>query len=300
MDLQQIDQAIESYQTVLDDGDVSRLKFFRGLWDVQETFAQRIDVAAQDLPSAKKAEQWYWDEKPFFLMEPVVVDKELFVEALEAVAQYLAHEGGFEQSAAEALLNVNWADVISKTDLALAGKDPSIYLERSMDVLDKYEESVLKIATLALAFALKPFLEGRAHAIMNMLAEELKEGNTVHDKPIQCPACGGHAIASYVGAMPSSHGNGRLLYCGLCGTQWEYERIRCACCGTRNQGKLHYYHIEGDEAHRLHNCDNCGDYMRTAFQDNMITSLNFEVEDVVMARLDKVAHDSRLSMNKEA
>ena len=63
-------------------------------------------------------------------------------------------------------------------------------------------------------------------------------------------------------------------------------------CGTRNQGNLHYFNIEGDEGHRIGTCDECGSYIRTRFAgegDNAPYSP--EVEDVVMARLDAVAMD---------
>ena len=63
-------------------------------------------------------------------------------------------------------------------------------------------------------------------------------------------------------------------------------------CGTRNQGNLHYFNIEGDEGHRIGTCDECGSYIRTCFAgegDNAPYSP--EVEDVVMARLDAVAMD---------
>ena len=72
----------------------------------------------------------------------------------------------------------------------------------------------------------------------------------------------------------------------------EFDRIRCPRCGTRNQGNLHYFNIEGDEGHRIGTCDECGSYIRTRFAgegDNAPYSP--EVEDVVMARLDAVAMD---------
>ena len=146
-----------------------------------------------------------------------------------------------------------------------------------------------------LSFALRPMLQSAAASIMKELSATVKEGNTLHDKPLSCPVCGSKATASYVGETPSSQGKGRMLYCGTCGTEWEFERIRCASCGTQNQGHLNYFHVEGDEAHRLHNCKECGDYMRTVFQDEIEVPFVFEVEDVVMARLDMVAHDERFA-----
>ena len=65
--------------------------------------------------------------------------------------------------------------------------------------------------------------------------------------------------------------------------------MRCARCGTRNQGHLHYFNVEGDDSHRIATCDECGGYMRTVFQDDALVPFSFDVEDVVMARLDSIA-----------
>jgi FdhE protein len=122
---------------------------------------------------------------------------------------------------------------------------------------------------------------------------DLVEGNKTHNKPVMCPSCGAYASAAYVGPTPSDNGNGRMLYCASCGTQWEYERLRCAHCGLQSPEKLNYFHVEGDDVHRLQMCSECGYYLRTVFLENLKVPFSFEVEDVILARLDKVAHDSR-------
>ena len=67
--------------------------------------------------------------------------------------------------------------------------------------------------------------------------------------------------------------------------------MRCARCGTRNQAHLHFFNIEGDDAHRIATCDECGGYMRTLYSDDALAPCSYEVEDVVMARLDAIAND---------
>ena len=101
--------------------------------------------------------------------------------------------------------------------------------------------------------------------------------------------CGGEAGAARVGVTKHSDGRGKELWCPQCGAVWEFERVRCARCGTQNQSHLHYFNIEGDDAHRLATCDECGGFMRTVYQDSALAPFAFEVEDVVMARLDLLA-----------
>ncbi|WP_371298187.1 formate dehydrogenase accessory protein FdhE [Paraeggerthella sp.] len=74
------------------------------------------------------------------------------------------------------------------------------------------------------------------------------------------------------------------------GTAWDFERVRCARCGTQNQAHLHYFNVEGDDAHRIATCDECGGYVRTVYQEDVLAPFSFEVEDVVMARLDLIAY----------
>lgn len=78
---------------------------------------------------------------------------------------------------------------------------------------------------------------------------------------------------------------------------WEFERVRCVRCGTRNQGHLHYHSIEGDDAHRIQSCDECGGYIRSVFEEDelQLAPFSFEVEDVVMTRLDVIAADPSIA-----
>jgi FdhE protein len=80
-----------------------------------------------------------------------------------------------------------------------------------------------------------------------------------------------------------------VLWCAQCGTAWEFERVRCACCGTQNHEHLHYEGIEGDEAHQLHVCDECGARVPTVFVGNDLAPFSYEVEEVVSARLAALA-----------
>lgn len=78
---------------------------------------------------------------------------------------------------------------------------------------------------------------------------------------------------------------------------WEFERVRCVRCGTRNRGHLHYHSIEGDDAHRIQSCDECGGYICSVFEEDelQLAPFSFEVEDVVMTRLDVIAADPSIA-----
>ena len=56
---------------------------------------------------------------------------------------------------------------------------------------------------------------------------------------------------------------------------------------------LHYFNVEGDDAHRIHKCDECNGYIRTVFIEDALRPFSHEVEEVVTAKLDAIARDPK-------
>lgn len=301
MDMERIASALEAYKARLEEKDCRPLELFEGIWEIQGRHsALAAEKSAYPLPSTEAAEHWYWQERPFLLMAPVGIDRDAFVAALEDISCYLADNGGLEERTAKSMRSFDWHGLVDSTDAALAGHDPQAYADTFCALAEEHSGSALQpeVAFVVLRLALRPMLEHATSALMASLGSVLRKGNLAHSKPLHCPGCGSEAAAAFVGETPSVQGNGRLLYCGTCGTSWEFERIRCPRCGTRNQGRLHYFHIEGDEAHRLQACDECGGYTRTVFQESLDAPFAFEVEDLVMTPLDRVANDPRFESRK--
>lgn len=188
----------------------------------------------------------------------------------------------------------------------LAGSDPADYLALVARWLEAGEVPGADLVVMALSLALRALLEPAQTAAMAAEHKAALAGYTTHAKPLRCPCCGGEPTLAYVGPTEASSGNGRILYCGQCGATWEVERVRCPHCGSRSQDKLHYVSVEGDEAHRIYACEECGRYTRTFFAPDATAGPSGsntsarealglgaafvpEVEDVVMATLDAVA-----------
>lgn len=295
MDLRKIDWALEAYRQTLGEDDIRRLAFFRGLWALQQGHIDSADASGDyQMPDKARAERWYWGEKPLFLMAPVIVDNSRLAAAAQDCATYIAENAGLEPESAAQLAAYNWHSLIEGSDSAMAGKNPASWLARTQQLALEtgpgQEAPIGVLLGVVLACALRTVLEPAASKVAAILDVEDPERTHVH--PLRCPTCGTHATVGFVGPLHATEGNARLLYCSTCGTTWEFERIRCGRCGSRVQRKLHYCHIEGDGAHRLHLCDECGDYLRTVFGNESPAPLSFEVEDVVMSRLDMVAHTS--------
>lgn len=288
MNLKAIDAAIAAYRTNLDEGDVSRLAFFRELWGVQDEEAARAAVG-YDVPDADSLKAWARAGEPVLSHVPAKIDAGALAGAMARLAEVLAVRGGFAASTSEALSRTNWERMVAASDLALAGSDPAAYVESFAELLedDGMDEDAARIGAMATALALRALLEGPATAV------ERARRDAGADEPhsVRCPVCGGGAAVAQVSGASAGQGRAKRLWCPQCGCAWEFERVRCSRCGTRNQAHLHYFNVEGDEAHRIGTCDECGGYIRTVYADDALAPFSFEVEDVVMARLDAIARD---------
>ncbi len=306
MNLQQIDAVTRAYAGRLDEADLARIGFFRGIWEIQAKAEDLVEQGGPyQLPDIEDLDRWYWDEeRSIFSQAPVAIDAPLMAQTARQIAAYIASSGSFDAAVTDALAQVDWeallagagdgkaAGTAGATLAELAGSDPAAFLEAAYAELSSRGEEVAAVGAMVLSLALRAMLEPAQQAIGSALHRRVAGEYILHRKPLRCPCCASEATLAYVGPTDASDGNGRRLHCSQCGCDWEFERIRCPRCGTRREESLRYVSLEGDDAHRLYVCDECGGYVRTRFVDPA-TLLPFspEVEDVVMATLDAVAQD---------
>lgn len=289
MNLKQIDAAMKGYEGSLDEASAARLAFFRKLWDVLAPCADRADARGYEPPPASRLRALRRAGETVFSEAPVEVDAASFADALERLGACALEHEGFSSGFRAALERVRWDRVLAASPLPVAGRDPAAYLEALADVLmdDGMGASDARTASILASLALRSQLEAAAAKAV----EAIGRAKAREPHPTSCPVCGGLPGLGRVGGESTTAGRGKMLWCPQCGATWEFERVRCARCGTRNQTHLHYFNIEGDEAHRLCTCDECGDYLRTVFVGDALGPFSFEVEDVVMAPLDAIALD---------
>ncbi len=296
MFIDQIEQAVELYCKDASAADQARLRFFEGLFKLQQARSDELSAAADDGEplSQSAADADYIAGRALLETCPVVLDPAKFATTCTAVANYLVEDAGLEPAVADALGAVNWNDFCAKADLALAGSDPSAFVDkclRSVEELGASAALPTSVFMMVPAFALRAHLQPQAEKLMGTVSKDAKTG--AHKRPLLCPVCGSVATASRVGPVTSLMGGTREQYCGTCGTVWPFDRVRCGVCGTHNQSHLHYFNEKRDFAHRLQSCDECGQYQRMVMQDEAPGPAVMEVEDVVMAKLDRIALDPR-------
>jgi FdhE protein len=101
--------------------------------------------------------------------------------------------------------------------------------------------------------------------------------------PGRCPFCHQRPAAGVL--RDAGQGTRRALVCGLCFTEWSFERIACPSCGERKFDELPVYTAEQVEGVRIEGCDTCVVYLKTidASKDGTIVPV---VDDLATLTLD--------------
>ncbi len=296
MDKRAIVEAVEAYKQGASPADAARLDFFEALFRLQQQRAELVGKGTQPpLLDSGRATEDYRSGTVLLGDAPASVDAGEFAETCRLVAAHLAENAGLDDAVAAALAAHDWATFVEKLDLAQAGSNPPQFVEDCLQNFDGFgigSALPASIVMMVVSFALRAHIQEVAADLFALVDDEAKDGPTaVH--PVSCPVCGSPAALSHVAMASGLDGRARRQYCSMCGTAWPYERMRCGVCGSENPTKLHYFNVEGDESHRLQNCDECGQYQRVFFEESLEIPVCLEVEDVVMAKLDHIALDPR-------
>lgn len=153
------------------------------------------------------------------------------------------------------------------------------------DLLDFYILPVL-------GYSLRTFLDGFAEQASRAITKY--DDVTVRDRPLRCPVCGGTPDFAAVYAT-ARNGNVKHLYCGVCGANWKFERIRCAACGSSVVSDLSYVHEEKDPSRRLHVCKACGEAVPTFFAPGGEESFSPEIERILVTGLEAAYAEERVN-----
>jgi FdhE protein len=103
-----------------------------------------------------------------------------------------------------------------------------------------------------------------------------------------CPACGAPPVASLVVGWPRAE-NARFCACSLCGTLWNYVRVKCTLCGSTKG--ISYRQIEGsDGLVRAETCQSCHGYVKI-LRHQQNPALDPFADDVATLALDLLVRE---------
>jgi FdhE protein len=135
------------------------------------------------------------------------------------------------------------------------------------------------LAATVLRFTLFPVLAA-ASAALAPLREGVSWGRGY------CPTCGSWPLLGEFRGLEQL----RFLRCGLCAAEWEFPRLRCPFCGTRDHDMLGYLHVEGQEARqRAATCEACRGYVKMVASLGALGGPQLFVADLATMHLDLVA-----------
>jgi FdhE protein len=101
-----------------------------------------------------------------------------------------------------------------------------------------------------------------------------------------CPTCGSWPLLGEFRGLEQT----RFLRCGMCAAEWEFPRLLCPFCGTRDHRLLGYLHVEGEESrYRAATCDACRGYVKMVSSLSALSGPQLLVMEVATTHLDLAA-----------
>lgn len=103
-----------------------------------------------------------------------------------------------------------------------------------------------------------------------------------------CPVCGGPSATTMVVGWQGAHG-ARYCGCALCGTLWNYVRIKCALCGST--AGISYQEVEGGAGTvKAETCKSCNGYVKILHQ-HKDPAVDVIADDVATLGLDLLVRE---------
>jgi FdhE protein len=104
-----------------------------------------------------------------------------------------------------------------------------------------------------------------------------------------CPVCGSPPATSMVVGWQGAHGT-RYCGCGLCGTLWNYVRIKCTLCAST--AGISYQEVEGGPGTvKAETCQSCHGYVKILHQ-HVDPAVDVIADDVASLGLDLLVREA--------
>ena len=101
-----------------------------------------------------------------------------------------------------------------------------------------------------------------------------------------CPTCGSWPLLGEFRGLEQT----RFLRCGLCAAEWEFPRLLCPFCGSRDHQVLGYLHVEGEEGKfRAATCAACRGYVKMVSTLGPLSAPQLLVTELATMHLDLAA-----------
>jgi formate dehydrogenase maturation protein FdhE len=137
-----------------------------------------------------------------------------------------------------------------------------------------------------------------SRAILRPYTEVLRARGATVDRlhnPGHCPFCGGAPMISTRREIPdAAEAAMRMLQCGLCGLEWNFNRVCCPSCSEEKPDQLPVYQSDAYPTVRIEACETCRRYVKSIDLTKDARPIA-EIDDVVSLSMDLWAMDEGLT-----
>jgi FdhE protein len=226
------------------------LNLCQQIGELRSTFVSRY----QDLPNIPEAEidKRLEEKRPLLDIPSLQIDKNLLHEFSQKLFPILEENEVFDREDIEKFLeikgNLNSSELVR------------LFLMRDLRNL-KSLSGQYKTGADLLWFIGLSLSQTMLQLYANKLKSKVDKENWLKGN---CPICG-----SFPAMEKFRREDGkRILWCGLCGTEWHFKRIMCPFCDNEDHNSLRYFFVEGNAdfdktALRVDVCDRCKRYIKT-------------------------------------
>jgi FdhE protein len=240
------------------------LLFLAGLADVQHRVqAGLADAELPDAESLRRAREFGMPplDRGRFTVDPVL-------ETL--LDRVLARAGAIDMPSAAAMALTR---VVGASEL----------------LRDEMIRSVLDVSIPVEALAEHAFVAAALQVHFARLAARLDPASLVPVGDGVCPVCGSPPTASMIVGWLGAHG-ARYCGCSLCGTLWNYVRIKCVLCASTKG--IAYQEVEGGPGTvKAETCTSCRGYVKI-LQQQKDPAVDIVADDVASLGLDLLMRDT--------
>jgi len=268
--LAQIDQAIQKRYIYRE-----ALSVYRELLVLMDEAAPVIEYVPRD----RKVEEVKAKEGlPLFARENLPVDVKTTSWLFTQVLEHLSSKDRGDREALERAFEK------ARTDSRWIERALNAFLARDEAIMDamcqevSLDPTVLKFVT---TMALKPSLNA-----LRGLASETRDWEYGY-----CPLCGSWPDIAHLDDQGK-----RTLTCELCGSEWNYPRIKCFFCGNSDSAELGYFASREEKGRRVDYCKKCTVYIKTIDLRLAEAPASPEVERLTTLHLDVLAHEQGFRM----
>lgn len=192
----------------------------------------------------------------------------------------------------DAALDATWERFLARAD-AMAMPDNARLALGRVKAADPAAEAAMITAVLSNAIPVEALAEHVfVAAVLQVhfarLASQLDASSLVPVGDGACPACGSPLVSSLVVGWRGAE-NTRFCACSLCGTLWNYPRVRCTLCGA-TQGIAYQEIAGGPGTIKAETCESCRGYVKILHQQND-PALDPLADDVATLALDLLVRD---------